>query len=242
MLKPTQEIQLRVIEGEPRVSSRDMAERLGVEHKNTLELLRTYESDFENFGHLAFQTETVRNRVGAANQARTAFLNEDQSYLLLTFVRNTPQARALKVGLVKAFRAAREALLEPNSNQLRLPTSPLEILRVTVRALEEIETRTTNHHLRLQRVEQELASGPINNVERGIIYRLGQEWGRSRGSFHAAWRDFNHRYEIASYRDLPRSRFVEARDWLKLQIAAHAAASLFEQDNDPTTDDAQDVF
>ena len=37
-----------------------------------------------------------------------ALLNEDQCCLLLTYSRNTPPARALKVGLVKAFREARE--------------------------------------------------------------------------------------------------------------------------------------
>lgn len=90
---------------EPRVDSRLIAKQLGIQHKNALELLRKHRTDFEQLGKVAFQTEPLPS--GQAE--RFGLLNEDQSYLMLTFSRNTSKVRALKVRLVKAFAEARKA-------------------------------------------------------------------------------------------------------------------------------------
>lgn len=93
--------------GEPRVDSLLIAEQLGHQHKNVISLVRAYPSDFAEFGRVAFETRTLPT-AGGPQKYEVALLNEDQCYLLLTYSRNTPKARALKVGLVKAFREARE--------------------------------------------------------------------------------------------------------------------------------------
>lgn len=90
---------------EPRVDSRLIAQQLGIQHKNALELLKKHRADFEQLGKVAFQTEPLPS----GQTERLALLNEDQSYLLLTFSRNTAKVRALKVRLVKAFSEARKA-------------------------------------------------------------------------------------------------------------------------------------
>lgn len=94
--------------GEPRVSSRLIADRLEVEHKNVLELISRYQTDFERFGRVAFQTETLITK-GGDQKTRNAMLNEDQAYLFLTYARNTQPAREFKIGLVAAFRLARQS-------------------------------------------------------------------------------------------------------------------------------------
>lgn len=92
------------IDGEPRIDSRLIAEQLDVEHKNTRELILKYQDDFEEFGKVLFETEAS----GKTNQPQKfALLNEDQSYLLLTYTQNTTQARELKKRLVQAFADAR---------------------------------------------------------------------------------------------------------------------------------------
>ncbi|MDP3877160.1 MAG: hypothetical protein Q8Q50_09275 [Methylobacter sp.] len=48
-------------------------------------------------------THQVKRKQGGGTPIRYAFLNEDQSYLLLTFSRNTKRVVGLKVELVKAF-------------------------------------------------------------------------------------------------------------------------------------------
>lgn len=105
-----QNIVPRQIDGDFRVDSRELAEVLGNKHKSVMELIGKNEAHFAEMGHLPFQTETVKNSVGAVNLARYALLNEDQSYFLLTLVRNSKKVTALKAALVMSFRAARNAL------------------------------------------------------------------------------------------------------------------------------------
>jgi phage regulator Rha-like protein len=87
---------------EPRVDSLVLAESLGIQHKNILALVDDNKSEFGEFGQLAFETRVVSKK-GAGQKTRTALLNEDQAYFLLTLTRNTEHIKRLKVDLVKAF-------------------------------------------------------------------------------------------------------------------------------------------
>lgn len=80
------------------VTSETIAQGSGVQHKNVLELIENRRDEFEEFGTFAFQT-----RKSGGRPVRTAILNEPQSTLLMTFMRNTEQVVAFKVALVKAF-------------------------------------------------------------------------------------------------------------------------------------------
>lgn len=92
----------------PRVDTRELAERLGNEHRSTFKLVRDFKADFECLGKVRFEiAPSPDSRTG--QKARFALLNEDQAYLLLTFSRNTPKVRELKVKLVQAFREARQS-------------------------------------------------------------------------------------------------------------------------------------
>jgi len=94
--------------GEPRIDSRQLAARLQNQHKNVLELIERYATNFKSLGLLPFETEAVRTEGGrGAKRQRFALLNEDQSYLLLTMSRNTAHIVELKTALVKAFKQAR---------------------------------------------------------------------------------------------------------------------------------------
>lgn len=89
-----------------RVDTRDMARHLGNQHENVMRLIKEYRADFEAFGFLRFQTGEIKGR---GQPERSALLNEDQCYLLLTYCRNTAKVRAFKVELVKAFAQVRRA-------------------------------------------------------------------------------------------------------------------------------------
>lgn len=82
------------------VTSETIAQGSGIQHKNILELIENRKSDFEQFGPTAFET---RSQKRGGHPVRTAVLNEPQSTLLMTFMRNTEQVVAFKVALVKAF-------------------------------------------------------------------------------------------------------------------------------------------
>lgn len=90
---------------EPRVDSRLLAPRLGIQHHNLFAQVKTYKADFAEFGKVLFQTEALPS----GQSEKFALLNEDQAHLLLTYSRNTAKVRALKVQLVKAFAQARRA-------------------------------------------------------------------------------------------------------------------------------------
>jgi phage regulator Rha-like protein len=94
------------VKDEPRIDSRLLAQHLGNKHQNVRELLTDYADDFRQLGILRFQTGEISGR---GQPERFAFLNEDQTYLLLTYSRNTQRVRGLKVRLVGAFREARQA-------------------------------------------------------------------------------------------------------------------------------------
>lgn len=101
-------IPLQLVRGEPVADTRVLADQLGLQHQNVFELVKDYVSDFEQLGILRFETGAVKTAESrGAKHTRFALLNEDQTYLLLTFSRNTAKVRQLKVNLVKAFKQAR---------------------------------------------------------------------------------------------------------------------------------------
>lgn len=101
-----QTILLDAVGKEPRVDSRVIAENIHVQHKNVISLIRGHLPDFEQFGWVAFETRTLETAGGKQKQ-EVALLTEDQAYLLLTYSRNTPRVRELKIKLIKAFGEAR---------------------------------------------------------------------------------------------------------------------------------------
>lgn len=67
-------------------------------------------------------------------------------------------------------------------------------------------------------LELAMESTTLNSLEVGQIYRLGQSVARAiGGKYHVVWHEFKTHFQLASYRDLPRSKFLEGvqflRDW-----------------------------
>jgi len=107
------------INGELLVSSLIIAENIDVQHKNVLELIRKNLKDFEEFGRVPFEIASfensgtssafqTRNSTGRATQI--ALLNENQSTLLITYLRNSELVKRFKINLVKAFAIMKDKL------------------------------------------------------------------------------------------------------------------------------------
>jgi phage regulator Rha-like protein/ribosomal protein L7/L12 len=105
---------VEMIDDEPRISHRTIAEQTNNKPKSILDLITKNENDFEEFGQLRFKIATVRNSVGAENQQKTYFLNEQQATLLMTYLRNSEIVRKFKIRLVKEFYKMRELLQNQN--------------------------------------------------------------------------------------------------------------------------------
>lgn len=98
-------IPLQIVRGEPVADTRVLAGQLGIQHRSVFKLVRDYEANFAELGKVRFEISPSDGATG--QEQKHALLNEDQSYLLLTFSRNTAKVRQLKVNLVKAFKQAR---------------------------------------------------------------------------------------------------------------------------------------
>lgn len=102
------EIEIVNIDG-LRVDTRTLAPKLDIRHRNIIQNIRSYETEFSELGRVPFQTETLQTP-GGTQEVGYALLNEDQAYFLLTLSRNSPLVVKAKLSLVKAFKSARETL------------------------------------------------------------------------------------------------------------------------------------
>jgi len=98
---------LQLIDNEPRVSHRIVAQNTANNQKHINELIRKYESDFGEFGMVPFKTEAVSEEKLKLNPdakaIKTYYLNEPQATFLMTLLRNKPVVVEFKKKLVKAF-------------------------------------------------------------------------------------------------------------------------------------------
>lgn len=97
-------------DGTPVTTSLAIAEGTDVQHKNVMELIRTYLPDLQEFGLVAFETRARLDGQHGGGNTEYAILNEQQSTLILTYMRNSDIVRGFKKRLVKAFYDMRRAL------------------------------------------------------------------------------------------------------------------------------------
>jgi anti-repressor protein len=125
------ELNISTHDGALVVSSEAIADGSGVQHKNVLELIIANLPDFAEFGQVAFETRPGYNNA----PVRIVLLNEQQATLLMTFQRNTPQVRAFKKALVRAFfEMARQ--VPPSLSEDQIVQQALTILVAKTAALE----------------------------------------------------------------------------------------------------------
>jgi phage regulator Rha-like protein len=93
----------------PLADSRKVAEVLGIEHHNFFAMVKLYQSEIEeDFGKILFETEPLPS----GQSQKYSLLTEEQSYVYLSYSKNTDKARYCKRMLVKAFSEAKHRLAE----------------------------------------------------------------------------------------------------------------------------------
>ncbi|MDN4052878.1 phage regulatory protein/antirepressor Ant [Massilia sp. YIM B02763] len=122
-----------------------VAEGTGVQHKNVLELLRTYVGDLTEFGRVAFETLPFET-AGGTQTREVALLNEDQATLLITYMRNNVVVRKFKIALVRSFADMRKRLAAPQIPDFMNPAAAarawadeLEAKQLAVVKVEQLE-------------------------------------------------------------------------------------------------------
>ena len=124
-------IKIRGIDDEPRIDSRDIAEELGVEHKNTLEMIRKFEVKLSKYGRVAFKTIPF-DTPGGVQKLAICFLNEQQSTFLVTLSRNSEKAVELKQKLTDSYH-----FYKSQNSQISLPKTFAESLRLLADQVEK---------------------------------------------------------------------------------------------------------
>ncbi|EJC0485124.1 Rha family transcriptional regulator, partial [Salmonella enterica] len=79
------------------------------DHKPVIQLIRKYKSDLEEFGRVEFEMRPFQTDGGMQKQ-EIALLNEQQTTLLITYMRNNEVVREFKKRLVAEFFTMRSAL------------------------------------------------------------------------------------------------------------------------------------
>lgn len=122
-----------------------IADGVGNSHKTVMQLIRQNLSDLNEFGNTAFEMRNSKS--GGGRPTEYALLNEQQSTLLLTYMRNNEIVKKFKLRLVKAFFEMRDQLQGQKPDMSNM--SRLDILKLAIEAEE--------NNLRLAHVNHELA-------------------------------------------------------------------------------------
>lgn len=123
--------------GVPLTTSLVIAEGTDNQHKNVLDLVRTYQSDLEELGGVAFETHVVEREQLGGRPSRVALLNQEQATFLLTLMRNSDVVVRFKLALVKAFFEMAKRLSDPLLPFRTMPRH--EMLRVLADEMEQKE-------------------------------------------------------------------------------------------------------
>ncbi|MCT7510024.1 Rha family transcriptional regulator [Aliarcobacter cryaerophilus] len=109
---------IQIVGSEPKVSHRVIAKNTDNKILSIQNMISQNLSDFQEFGVLEFEIQKVKNSVGAINEQKTYWLNEQQATLLMTYLRNSEIVKTFKKNLVKAFFMIKEKLENPNIHEL----------------------------------------------------------------------------------------------------------------------------
>ncbi|MBE4575502.1 hypothetical protein BOO36_17000 [Vibrio navarrensis] len=113
-----------------------IADGVGKDHASVIKLIRNNILDLQEFGPVRFEIQQGRAlpQGGFAASTEYAVLNEQQSTLLLTYMRNNIVVRKFKIGLVRSFFNLREQVAKPI---VPTPLSTIEILEIAMKAEQE---------------------------------------------------------------------------------------------------------
>lgn len=189
---------LTVVNDEMTISHRIVAENTANQEKSIRNIINKYIDDFKTFGAVHFKNAMREDGNKGGNQPITYFLNEQQVYLLFTYLRNNEIVRNFKVALVKAFFEMRQELYHIASKSFQGKSVLHTInglkggLAVKDRKINQLENRvqflaSENESLKIHRIkDNELVNSDIDNktytkddvmklIEKGLKYDELQE-------------------------------------------------------------------
>jgi phage regulator Rha-like protein len=101
---------VKLVEGEPMVSTLDMWQSLEVEHHALVKLIRKYEDRFASMASSGFQILNLKQGKSGGRPTPYYLLNEMQTTFLITLMRNSEVVVSFKERLTKEFYRLRKML------------------------------------------------------------------------------------------------------------------------------------
>lgn len=138
-----------LIDGAAVTTSLAIAEGTQTQHKNVMELLRTYQDDFRPFGRVAFQTRPFETP-GGIQHREVALLNEQHATLLLTYMRNSDVVRFFKQRLVMAFWELQRSGIDEAYRALNNPAAMRGLLLTYAEKVLALEDRVAEQAPKVQ--------------------------------------------------------------------------------------------
>ena len=99
-----------LFDGEPLASSEALAAGVRLSHASVIKLVRKHQASLERFGLVRFEIRPRLKGQHGGGDVEIVLLNEPQSTLLITMMRNTAIVVDSKVRLLEEFYRMREAL------------------------------------------------------------------------------------------------------------------------------------
>lgn len=118
-----------LIDGQVVTTTLAIASGCKVDHASVIKLVRTYQTDLEEFGLVGFEIQPRPLGQHGGSDTEYALLNEQQSTLIMTYMRNSPVVREFKKTLVKEFWSlvrGKPAALPSYAETLRLYADQIE--------------------------------------------------------------------------------------------------------------------
>jgi phage regulator Rha-like protein len=133
-----------MVEGQPLASTEVIAKGMKAKHRTVIQLVRQYADELGQFGRVQFQIAPFATR-GGVQQREVAMLNERQSALLLSLMRNSQEVVDFKIRLIAEFYRMRDALYQRDQSLWQ------QLQALIAREVESKVRASFGSHLMLQR-------------------------------------------------------------------------------------------
>lgn len=97
-------------------TSEIIADGTGSNYRSVQKLIQKYQDDLKEFGQVRFEIASVKKSRGIKNK-KVYLLNEQQTTLLMTYMKNTPVVREFKKALVREFYEMRKFIMERHTEE-----------------------------------------------------------------------------------------------------------------------------
>lgn len=183
---------VQVADGVATTTSMRIANGTQVQHKNVLELIRTYLADFEEFGRVAFETRPF-DTAGGVQRREVAILNEEHAALLFTYMRNNDIVRDFKKRLVREFSELRRGVVIDLSDPIAAIEKQAELTQRAIdvakceragRLAAESEAKMLTAAIERDAplvAKAEAHTANAKSINRQMFAREVQQWGTKQG-------------------------------------------------------------